>query len=114
MTALSFKNDVKSLFSKYLADMANVKLANETGTYTLMLGDYESVKRFAYEIQVAIHGYDYGRDGNLVEGAVPLQKRDAPEGTFVTSAPHAMPPYGRLPQQAINLFDQWVRDGMQP
>jgi len=25
-----------------------------------------------------------------------------------------MPPDGRMPQQAIDIFDQWVRDGMLP
>lgn len=57
----SFKRDVQGLFSRYVADMNKVKLSNpdSTGVQRLYLNDYASVKAFAWQIQVAIHGYDY-------------------------------------------------------
>ncbi len=117
MSKLSFARDIKCLFAKYINGMTDVPLATNEGVKTLQLGSYDSVKYFYYQIQVAIHGYDFDRAGHaLVDEKYLL--RDA-NGNFVTSAPHPMPPEppqgdGRLPQEAINLFDQWVRDGMLP
>lgn len=117
MSKLSFARDIKGLFAKYINGMTDVPLATKDGTRTLQLGDYESVKYFYYQIQVAIHGYDFDRAGKTQIDEKYLL-RDA-NGNFVKSAPHPMPPEppqgdGRLPQEAINLFDQWVRDGMLP
>lgn len=117
MNKLSFARDIKCLFAKYINDMTDVPVSNTKGTQTLQLGNYESVKYFYYQIQVAIHGYDFDRAGQTRIDEKYLL-RDA-NGNFVKSAPHPMPPEppqgdGRLPQEAINLFDQWVRDGMLP
>lgn len=114
----SFKRDVQGLFSRYVADMNKVKLNNPSapGVRLLRLNDYASVKDFHYQIQVALHGYDYdSRSGTwLVGPAHRLPKRGGKAGEYVQSAPHPMPPDGAMPQEGIDIFDQWVRDGMQP
>ncbi|HEU4818331.1 hypothetical protein [Janthinobacterium sp.] len=114
----SFKRDVQGLFSRYVADMNKVKLSNpaSTGVQRLYLNDYVSVKAFAWQIQVAIHGYDYDSRNEkwLVDAHHRLRKPGGGEGQYVMSAPHPMPPDGRMPQEGIDIFDQWVRDGMQP
>jgi hypothetical protein len=114
----SFKRDVQGLFSKYVADMNKVKLNSPgtTGVRLPHLNDYESVKAFHYQIQVSIHGYDYdGRNEQwLVSAAHRLPARDGGKEKYIKSAPHPMPPDGPLPQEAIDIFDQWVRDGMLP
>jgi hypothetical protein len=114
----SFKRDVQGLFSRYVADMNKVKLSNpaSTGVQRLYLNDYASVKAFAWQIQVAIHGYDYDSRNEkwLVDAGHRLRKPGGGEGQYVMSAPHPMPPDGRMPQEGIDIFDQWVRDGMQP
>lgn len=114
----SFKRDVQGLFSKYVADMNKVKLSNPaaSGVRLLRLNEYASVKDFYYQIQVALHGYDYdSRNGKwLVSAAHRLPKRGGKAGEYVQSAPHPMPPDGAMPQEGIDIFDQWVRDGMQP
>jgi hypothetical protein len=69
---------------------------------------------------VAIHGYDYLRDGSLRPGANPLRQRDGNPDEYVKFAPHPMPlqpddwpaEWVRLPQEAIDLYDQWVSAGM--
>jgi hypothetical protein len=111
---MSFKRDVKGLFSKYAADMGTISLPipKGEGTAELNLGDYDSVKLFYYPIQVAIHGYDYDADVRATLSDAQLL-RDT-NGQLVTSAPHPMPVDNRLPQQAIDIYDQWVRDGMPP
>jgi hypothetical protein len=119
MSKLSFEKDVKCLFAKYIDDMKNVKLSTPGGTQTLYLGSYESVKQFYYEIQVAIHGYDFNQGQQMVPTSQLLPLRGGQPGQYVTSAPHPMPPQppvggGSLPAQAIAIFDQWVRDGMLP
>ncbi|MFZ6770932.1 hypothetical protein ACO0LM_28080 [Undibacterium sp. Di26W] len=116
MKKLSFKDDIKCLFSKYTAEMDKVKLATESGTQTLHLGNYESVKFFYYQIQVAIHGYDYDRANGkwLVKSEERLPVRGGKYDEFIKAAPHPMPPSGKLPQEAINIYDQWVREGMLP
>jgi len=112
----SFKRDVKGLFSKYAADMKAVvlPLPDGSGTGILNLGDYDSVKLFYYPVQVAIHGYDYDDNVRSTLSDAQLLRDPADASQFVTSAPHPMPPDNRLPQQAIDLYDQWVRDGLQP
>lgn len=114
MSEISFKRDVKGLFSKYVDDMKKVSLPlpDSSGTAKLYLGDYDSVKTFHYQIQVALHGYDY--DSRSGTWRVPERQRlpAAEPGEFVQFAPHPMPPDGRLPQEAIDLFDRWVKDGM--
>lgn len=117
MSKLSFERDIKCLFAKYIHDMKNVNLSSTEGTESLLLGSYESVKFFHYKIQIAIHGYDFGSNGlPLVAEKHLLSDRSNP-GHYVKSAPHPMPPRppdgdGRLPQEAIDIFDQWVKDGM--
>ena len=119
MSKLSFEKNVKCLFAKYIDDMKDVNVSSNKGTQSLLLGNYESVKEFYYKIQVAIHGYDFDRNGvPLVATRHLLADRNNP-GKYVTSAPHPMPPEppqgdGRLPQYAIDIFDQWVKDGMHP
>ena len=114
----SFKRDVQGLFSKYVADMNKVKLNNpsSSGVRLLRLNEYASVKDFYYQIQVALHGYDYdGASGTWrVSAEHRLPQRDGKPGEYVRSAPHPMPPDGPMPQEGIDIFDQWVRDGMQP
>ena len=114
----SFKRDVQGLFSKYVADMNKVKLNNpsSSGVCLLRLNEYASVKDFYYEIQVALHGYDYDSRSEawLVGPEHRLPKRGGKPGEYVQSAPHPMPPDGAMPQEGIDIFDQWVRDGMQP
>jgi hypothetical protein len=121
MAARSFQRDIKPIFAKYVDDMKDIVLATPTGTRALHLGNYDSVKFFAYQIQVAIHGYDYNRDGTTsVPESKRLRKRGGQPGEFVTSAPHPMPdnPQNwpveliRLPQEAIDTYDQWIADGM--
>jgi hypothetical protein len=120
MTAPSFAKDIKPIFAKYVDDMKKIALASSSGTRKLDLGDYESVKFFSYQIQVAIHGYDYLRDGSLRPGAKPLLKRGGKPDEYVTFAPHPMPlqpddwpvEWVRLPQEAIDVYDQWVLEGM--
>ena len=114
----SFKRDVQGLFSKYVADMNKVKLNNpsSSGVRLLRLNEYASVKDFHYQIQVALHGYDYdGASGTWrVSAEHRLPQPDGKPGEYVRSAPHPMPPDGPMPQEGIDIFDQWVRDGMQP
>lgn len=114
----SFKRDVQGLFSRYVADMNKVKLNNpsSSGVRVLRLNEYESVKDFHYQIQVALHGYDYDSrsDTWLVSAEHRLLVRGGRAGEYVRSAPHPMPPDGPMPQEGIDIFDQWVRDGMQP
>lgn len=114
----SFKRDVQGLFSRYVADMNKVKLNNpsSSGVRVLRLNEYESVKDFHYQIQVALHGYDYDSrsDTWLVSAEHRLLVRGGRAGEYVRSAPHPMPPDGSMPQEGIDIFDQWVRDGMQP
>ncbi len=112
MSALSFEKDVKCLFSKYVADMCKIKLASPSGTQVLQLGNYESVKLFYYEIQVALHGYDFVDGVQVVADNQLLPVRGGLPGEFVKSAPHPMPIDGPLPQEGIDIYDQWVRDGM--
>lgn len=116
MTAPSFEKDLKPIFAKYVEDMKNVVVASAGGSRKLDLWDYAIVKMFSYEIQVAIHGYDYLRDGSLRPGAHPLPKRGGQPGEYVKFAPHPMPlqpdnwpvDWVRLPQDAIDTYDQWV------
>ncbi|MED5596809.1 hypothetical protein [Janthinobacterium sp. P210006] len=114
----SFKRDVQGLFSRYVADMNKVKLNNpsSSGVRVLRLNEYESVKDFHYQIQVALHGYDYDSrsDTWLVSAEHRLLVQGGRAGEYVRSAPHPMPPDGPMPQEGIDIFDQWVRDGMQP
>lgn len=111
----SFKHDVQGLFSKYVTDMQDIKLATKQGTPQLLLNDYDSVKALAWKIQVSIHGYDYDARNDRWLVDEPHRLRDE-KGEYVKSAPHPMPPEdrGRLPQEAIDIYDQWVRDGMLP
>lgn len=117
-TPKSFKRDVQGLFSRYVADMNKVKLNNpsSSGVRLLRLNEYESVKDFHYQIQVALHGYDYDSRSEtwLVSAGHRLLKRGGKAGEYVQSAPHPMPPDGPMPQEGIDIFDQWVKDGMQP
>lgn len=115
----SFMRDVLVLFFKYANDMQNqappITAPNGAGLKILYLNDYASVKQFHYAIQVAIHGYDRDSDGKWrVPPAQRLRKQGGGAEDWVASAPHPMPPDGRMPQQAIDIFDQWVRDGMLP
>lgn len=114
----SFNRDIKGLFYKYASDMQGVPLSTPDGDVRrLILNDYLSVKDFHAMIQVALHGYDYdGRSGRwLVPEPQRLPKAGgAGDDRWVRFAQHPMPPDGRMPQQGIDLFDQWVRDGMLP
>ena len=112
MSALSFEKDVKGIFSKYVADMDKIKLATPSGTHLLQLGNYESVKLFYYEIQVAIHGYDFADGVQVVADNQLLPVRGGLPGEYVKSAPHPMPMDAALPQEGIDMYDQWVKDGM--
>ena len=89
MSTLSFNDDIKPIFSNYVACMKNVVVADEEGTENLDLSNYETVKRFHHIIHVAIHGHESG-----------------------STAPHRMPPGGPLPDESIQLFDQWIDEGM--
>lgn len=125
---LSFERDIKGLFYKYAQDMQSIALATNTDQDKdqnndggdirhLILNDYQSVKAFHLRIQKSLHGYDY--DSNSGRWLVPEPQRlPVPGGSgddrWLKSAPHPMPPDGPLPQQGIDLFDQWVRDGMLP
>jgi hypothetical protein len=122
MTVPGFKNDILPIFAKYVADMKYISL-DKTGTPVLLLDDYDSVRSFATEIQVAIHGYDYVRGSNpvaLIQGARPLPKPGGKPGEYLTYVPHPMPDNPsnlptemvRLPQEAIDIFDAWVAAGM--
>lgn len=105
----SFKSDIKPIFANYVTCMKRVVLGDTQGTANLELDDYECVKRFYYEIQVAIHGYD------LEVGAPPLLVKNGPDKGKPVKAPHPMPPGGsnnRLAQAKIDLYDQWVKEGM--
>lgn len=117
-TPKSFKRDVQGLFSRYVADMNKVKLntPSSSGVRLLRLNEYASVKDFHYQIQVALHGYDYDRDSGtwLVSAEHRLPQPGGKAGEYVQSAPHPMPPDGPMPQEGIDIFDEWVRDGMQP
>ena len=108
---ISFKTDIKPIFAKYVACMKGVQLGDTEGTANLELDDYECVKRFYYQVQVAIHGYD------LDVKAPPLLVKDGPDRGKPVKAPHSMPPGGsknRLAQAKIDLYDQWVKEGMHP
>jgi hypothetical protein len=114
---ISFQRDVMGLFYKYAADMAQVSINTPEHKLRIpVLNDYQSVKNFHYQIQIALHGYDYdaGSGEWLVPEAQRLPSNGGQPGEWVMSAPHPMPPDGRMPQLGIDLFDQWVRDGMLP
>lgn len=105
----SFKNDIKPIFAGYAACMKRVVLGDTEGTANLALDDYDCVKRFYYQVQVAIHGYD------VAVGAPPLLVKGGPDKGKPVVAPHPMPPGGinkRLKQAEIDLYDQWVEEGM--
>lgn len=132
MSQLSFAKDIKPLFAKYIINMENVSLEDSKGTRNLLLGSYASVKYFHYKIQVAIHGYDFVSKETKLPGLTDEQlllKQDGSQNDFVRSAPHPMPPSvdfhlqpgqiepftppsPRLPQLAIDIFDEWVKQGM--
>lgn len=123
MTTPSFQKDIKPIFAKYVQDMKNIPLASSSGTRSLHLGDYESVKSFAQQIQFAIHGYDFlprTTPPTLRSGAKPLPKPGGQPGEYVTYVPHPMPDNPgnwpqdlvRLPQEAIDTFDAWITAGM--
>ncbi|MCH8617540.1 hypothetical protein [Undibacterium sp. TS12] len=106
---VSFKTDIKPIFASYVPCMKRVVLGDQQGTANLELDNYECVKRFYYEVQVAIHGYD------VAVGAPPLLVKDGPDKGKPAAAPHPMPPGGkekRLKQASIDLYDQWVKEGM--
>lgn len=89
MPTISFKDDIKPIFSNYVACMKNVVVTDEEGTENLDLSNYNTVKRFHHIIQVAIHGHEND-----------------------STAPHRMPPGDPLPEESIRLFDRWVDEGM--
>ncbi len=106
---ISFETDIKPIFADYAACMKRVVLGDTEGTANLELDNYECVKRFYYQVQVAIHGYD------LAVGAPPLLVKDGPDKGQPVVASHPMPPGGsknRLEQAEIDLYDQWVEEGM--
>jgi hypothetical protein len=105
----SFEKDIKPIFAAYAACMKKVVLGDTEGTANLALDDYDCVKRFHYQVQVAIHGYDQD------VGAPPLLVKDGPDKGKCVVAPHPMPPGGkknRLKQAEIDLYDRWVKEGM--
>jgi hypothetical protein len=107
----SFEKDIKPIFANYVTCMKKVVLSDTEGTANLELDQYDSVKRFNYQVQVAIHGYD---DSSLGDKPLLLVK-DGPDKGKQVVAPHPMPPGGRqnrLPQTKIALYDQWVKEGM--
>ncbi len=115
MATVSFDNDIKNIFSNYQACMENVVLSDEEGTETLDLSNYKRVKRFHYQIQVAIHGYDYDNNGQLLAGATPLLVKEGVDKGKPVVAPHPMPRGGagsRLDQEDIDKYDKWVQEGM--
>ncbi|PXX46795.1 hypothetical protein [Undibacterium pigrum] len=108
---VSFNSDIKPIFARYTACMKRVVLGDTQGTANLELDDYECVKRFYYQVQVAIHGYDEA------VGAPPLLVKDGPDKGKPVKASHPMPPGGeksRMDQKKIDLYDQWVKEGMHP
>ena len=117
MTTVIFEQDIKPIFAPYVGCMKNVVLGDAEGTEHLDLGNYDIVKRFHYQIQVAIHGYDYV-DGKLRPGAQSLYVKEGKDkGEPVKKAPHPMPPSppdgpGRLADADIKKFDDWITIGM--
>lgn len=117
MANITFEKDIKPILGKFAGCMKNVVLTDEEGSENLDLNNYEIVKRFYYQIQVAIHGYDLQK-GQPRPGATPLLVKEGPDKGKYVVAPHAMPPRDqngnerRLPQEQIDLYDQWVAEGL--
>lgn len=117
MTQVTFDEDIKPIFANYVGCMKNVVLSDESGTENLDLSNYDIVKRFYYQIQVAIHGYDF-ENNKPRPGANPLQVKEGKDKGQYVVAPHPMPPRRdpnqdpRLAQKDIDLYDQWVDGGM--
>jgi hypothetical protein len=113
MTTLSFARDIAPLLTAAGGCMKNVQLGDDQGTENIDLGNYDIVKRFYYRIQVAIHGHDFDQNtGQPLPGSHPLLVKSGPDAGQFVLAPHPMPPSRRLAQATIDLYDQWVDQGM--
>jgi hypothetical protein len=89
--AVGFEEDIKPIFAPYAACMAGVTIATSQGAFPVLLDDYERVKLLHAEIRTAIRGYDPA-----------------------TPTAHPMPPGGTpLPTAQLDLYDQWIDEGMQ-
>jgi hypothetical protein len=89
MAGIGFNEDIRPLFAPFAPCMANVDIPTDQGVFTVELGDYERVKLLHEYILTAIRGWDPA-----------------------TPSGHPMPPGGPLPPQSINMFAQWIDDGM--
>jgi hypothetical protein len=89
MAAIGFNEDILPIFAPFARCMANIDIATDQGVFTVDLQDYERVKLLHEFILTAIRGHDPA-----------------------TRSSHPMPPRGPLPPEEIQLFAQWIDDGM--
>jgi len=89
MPGIGFNEDIGPIFAPFAPCMINVNISTDQGVFPVDLQDYERVKLLHAEILTAIRGWD---------PATPSGNR--------------MPPGGPLPSASINMFAQWIDDGM--
>jgi hypothetical protein len=89
MAGTGFNEDIRPMFAPFARCMANINIATDEGVFTVDLGDYERVKLLHAFILIAIRGHDPA-----------------------TPSGHPMPPGGPLPPEKIQLFAQWIDEGM--
>ncbi|MGB9366418.1 MAG: hypothetical protein WCE79_10430 [Xanthobacteraceae bacterium] len=89
MPGIGFNEDIKPLFEPFVGCMKNIDIGTDEGVFTVDLGDYDTVKRLHEFILTAIRGHDPA-----------------------TETLNPMPPGGPLDKAEIDMFAQWISDGM--
>lgn len=89
MPGIGFNEDIRTIFEPFVDCMKNIDIGTEEGVFTVDLGDFVTVKRLHDFILTAIRGHDPA-----------------------TAVLHPMPPDGPLDKADIDMFAQWIDDGM--
>ena len=89
MAAIGFNEDIQPLFEPFARCMKNITIGTEEGVFVVNLGDFETVKRLHEFILIAIRVHDPA-----------------------TATSNPMPPDGPLEPEQIEMFAQWIKDGM--
>jgi hypothetical protein len=89
MPNIGFNEDIRRIFQGSARCMANINIATDQGVFTVDLTSYQRVKLLHQYILIAIRGHDPA-----------------------TPSANPMPPGGPLPPASIEMFAQWIKDGM--
>jgi len=89
MPGIGFNEDIRPIFEPFVDCMKNIDIGTEEGVFTVDLGDFVTVKRLHDFILTAIRGHDP-----------------------VTATLNPMPPGEPLDKADIDMFAQWIDDGM--